>query len=1536
MRIEDAIREIEDIASGTHKPHKLVMVLAIAQLIQEGKIKSNQIFFNKNLRVRFRELMAQYGSSGDRSRPCTPFFHLRTSKLWELVPVPGKEDELSETGTIGGPGRLSELVYCAKISQGFFEILREDVGNRKIQNVLVNLLTKKEAGSVKHRQDSSAPISMFDFEHEALRCLSKRLPSDCTLLRNLEIHESASNRYYEVDAVIVAPIGFYVVELKHWTGKIKVKPYCWEQNGVSRRDPHKVNNIKAKLLRQLYEQEFPTYPTVYVESVVVFTHPKAEIRGAVGADADCRNPTFADIPTFLAYLDRQEKSRAAILTPQQMSQIVKWLGRLQSVPRPKPDFQFPGYEIVERLYHGEDRAEVIARPMNLRHRRLTRLRIFFPPPSDLPAEIRCAWHERSTATLNAVAKVGEHPNILRVWDVPNDFGYVVEASLWSEDGTLRDLIAGEAPLPIDTAISLARGILQGLKAVHEHAVIHRYLSPENILVVGDVPKLMNFDLSYQLEDNRTTVIPDTSELKRSPYIAPEVYRGEDIAETADLFSLGVLLYEMLTGERPFACSTDLERTDGALDSTRLRRLQDSNVPEPVQRLICRLVQLDPWDRPQSAGEIEATLAEVQGGEEIPDHTINAVLSPGTRYDVYEILGLVTRGAESQIYRARGPKGNHLALKLFNRDVSKARILREEEMVRAVYHPSIVQAESVHLWNDGRYFIPFAWVEGESLWSQIEKSTRPTIERFRSVALALLDAIDSLHSHKPEPILHNDIKPENVLLTAQGHPVLIDFGAASHPYVGLYQGTEGYVPPNSIQGQDRDYCVQGDLYGAAATLYDWLFGVTPQERSRNADVRDLARKKCPGVSPALLDWFQKALDPSAEHRFNTAAEMRSRLEATLSGKSTANNNGAGDGSTYLPPPSSEVEAGKGSTIRELRAARIEKTRDASGNPFVWYLNRLHNADAANDNALAEFQATDEQFPHIHVEHPLVQWILDEFQRSDPRHVILTGHAGDGKSTIALAVYKFLKGLDPHKPLPDPMPRRAEATLDGRQIVLVKDFSEWTRESRADLLREVARTGALLLLVSNTGTLLDAFRAGAQDYFGTSREEVEDALLAALEAPKAEPTLGDQPLTLGRTRLLVYNLAAMDNLDIAREIFEKMLAPERWHPCDDCTHKEDCPVIRNVQLLNSGERIAVERLFLLYRRLVEYGERLTLRQLTGHFAYTITAGLDCSEVRSDPPMTKRAFFGRLFFNRFFGDDGEDIDLSAVQLAAVRTVRRADFGSFPRPELERVLWHRTQPPRLPWRSPEAEELFETLRQEAVRPGKNEKERRRAANLRKQVRRLLYCFLADGASGCDVNQEEVHRFLTGYLHSPGILKFTYWQKQGKIDRWDQNAFLDRILHVLQEHFAGTRLPARRKAQGRESNRIVITLSRRESGVYQTSQVVLAEYDRRLFKLYVPSPNSEVFRRPVPVLEVETNGTSARLPLPLPFLDYVMRRDQGFLADSLTPAFVERLNAFRGRLIRLSDKEKQEGLCLVRLGTDRTFRTIVLTISDDDRLEVE
>lgn len=601
------------------------------------------------------------------------------------------------------------------------------------------------------------------------------------------------------------------------------------------------------------------------------------------------------------------------------------------------------------------------------------------------------------------------------------------------------------------------------------------------------------------------------------------------------------------------------------------------------------------------------------------------------------------------------------------------------------------------------------------------------------------------------------------------------------------------------------------------------------------------------------------------------------------------------------------------------SRIESPVPAvsAGNPFVAYLNSLQRINGSNENALAEYQSCNPMFSTIHVAHPLTEVILKELRAPDGRSVVLTGHAGDGKSTIAVDIFKHLTNVPEGDPLARGMRQRED--LKGSNITILKDLSERNKIDDAALVKEVVGGSRRFLIVSNTGALLDLFREQAA-IFGIGAVQMESDLLTAISEEQ-----GSRELHLGKFRLLIINLSRIDNLDLAREIFKRMIAPDHWALCAGQPCQNSCPVYQNVMLIRKREAIVTERLFLAYRRMYEYGTRLTLRQITEHLAYLLTSGLDEADLARLRRRNQRPRWAEfLFFNRFFGDDGRRDDAPAVRMKAVVELRRQRFGERPCPTWERKLWLKVCDRPFDLGVADCEQEFNNLRAIGGSPPSRDSDGLSPDQARDQVRRMVYflhAFPQDDTS-----------YVVQFLNSPSIIRWSRWQKENPIlDLTEQSLLEHRIFHVLQEHFTGVRLPEGTKANDR---RLYITLSQGKGTVRQSAQVVVAQVDWGETQLCLERhQNVAAGKRTDLELKGLRRIVNAGLILTLPFLDYVLMRHVGEAGEVLQPAYIERLERFKAQLQELA-KESTQHVMLVRLKTDHSFRRQRYTVSNG-KLEV-
>ncbi|SHI78995.1 protein kinase domain-containing protein [Desulfofundulus thermosubterraneus] len=1489
-------------------PHKYLLLLSIITIFKENINHDNRFTFNELEPIFLSHFNNLFPDVPNYRKVLEyPFYHLQSDGFWHLQVKEGKEAiyRMYKSSRMTKK-RLLETVDYAYLDNDVYELMRYKESRELLENEILNLLCGEYYFSAENDTDGivvKERNSLFEYEQSAIEIINNNILSQHIgkLVNNVSLHDTQSNNYYEYDVILVTHSGIYVVELKHWSGHIRIAPYNWEINGTHyRTDPHKNNSFKCKVLKGIYQHHFRTYPDVWVESVVVLTNNEAIVEGAsapgLAAERDMHNPTFASISDFITYLKKKESSTSrSLLDDTQIDAIINYLKSLNT-PRPSLKYCIPGYETLEYISQKPECIELIARPIDGRAKGLSRFRVFRIPNQAVPEEkerfIRKAWN-----TLDAVSRIGDHPHIHKVWVMRNEDGDIIEGSEWSETGTLRDQIRQQkGAFPVDTTLRICRGIALALNRAHQAGVIHRAVKPENILMMNGIPKLINFDLAYQIEEVHVTVMPDVSKIKDDGYIAPEILAGQDIDEGTDFFSLGVIAYEMLTGARPFASVRAFIAQGGLLNEQARQKLTETGAPDEVIEAIMGMVIADRVRRLKDGEKIIAAFSlDTEGSRKGTDPVaVNPRLQPGEQYDVYEILELIGEGAEAQIYRAKTIRSEEVVLKLFNKEIPRERIFKEAEITSAVDSTYVVHCDNrIGHWKNDRFFLVLDYIEGESMRKMIDRNERPDLETFRTVALCLMEAVEAFHEHKdrngtPRPLLHSDIKPDNILITKDRKAVLIDCGIAGEPRVDVFQGTFGYVPPDSISGTDRLFSQDGDLFALGVTLWEWLFGTKPYNNPAIGDNPQIPETLGDDVQE-YLPWLMKAVATEASKRFTTIKEMRESFIGLKKIKEESAELVEKECATGLD------SAQKLETSLANKIVGVEQTEEVTEqllpvNPFVTYLNSLSNASAFNENATAESQLGNPFFARIFVANPLADFIYEKLI-SEHRNVILTGNAGDGKTTIAAEIFKKVTGefrlLQPRE------------DIAASNLVIIKDMSELPEDNRIEVLMEaVGSQKNSYLIVSNTGTLLESFRKLKVN----GRKTDESELLKALEA--------DTPQSVLDGRFLIVNIGRMDSIKTACDVFKRMLDPANWLPNKNCQYREYCPIFRNVKLLQENLDVVCERVMLLYRRLYEYNVRLTMRQMTGHLAYAITAGRSCAEIGAMSLIALQdCLCGSLFFNRFFGDDGNNVAAEAMQLLPVRRIREAEFGVVLASSFERKVWMR-EGKALPLTG-EALPIYQKLLDELNRDG---------PAARRQLRRLVYFFGS-------LDDEAGKRYISIFLRSPMLIKFLeFSQGASRIPPPLERNYRLRILQVLQEYFIGVRLPE----EIWQAKDLYITLKRHRGGA--RTQMVLADFRVDDFELTV-KPRYQAGEKSSGVFCLRFKQGDVEMELDLPFLDYVARRYEGDVAEELSAYYADRLERFKVELMHLYNENRkqhdQQHLQLLRVGPDRRFQVMKVLVSD-------
>jgi len=203
----------------------------------------------------------------------------------------------------------------------------------------------------------------------------------------------------------------------------------------------------------------------------------------------------------------------------------------------------------------------------------------------------------------------DHPAVIKVFQ-PREKSRLYLAMEYVDGELLRDRLRRERRLPSETAVALAIAIADALAYLHDHGVVHRDLKPENIMVTADGRvKLVDFGIALDTTLRKMTWAGLSQTVGTPDYMAPEQVKGKRGDARSDLYALGVILYEMLTGETPFQGDNVYAAMRAKLqdDPTPPRRLRPDISPA-LEEIILHALERDPRDRPESALELREALA----------------------------------------------------------------------------------------------------------------------------------------------------------------------------------------------------------------------------------------------------------------------------------------------------------------------------------------------------------------------------------------------------------------------------------------------------------------------------------------------------------------------------------------------------------------------------------------------------------------------------------------------------------------------------------------------------------------------------------------------------------------------------------------------------------------------------------------------------------------------------------------------------------------------------------------------------------------
>jgi serine/threonine protein kinase len=1114
-------------------------------------------------------------------------------------------------------------------------------------------------------------------ERQAIAYLRDHLPASYLVLHNFEIVRDGEA--FEVDVAIIAPHAVYLVDVKGTRGLIDVYGPKWYPEG---RQPFSSPLAKlrghAKAIKAVITSSQPgrrDLADIYVDAAVVLTSPDATLVDQGGRDA----PNVTTLKKAAAFF--QNSTRIPAGKSKNIGahhNIIK--KALQGVAKPRSGpLRFGNWQVAEKLGGTDCYVEYRAFNAFVGQKASVLIRAYQADPYKPPEE-RAKQRLLISTAYRALSSMPGHPSIVGVRDFfpseAEDKYFIVTEDVPGQ--ALRVHI--EKPtlaLTLDQKNTIAADLLTALGHLQAHKVVHRNISPSNVLVGTDGRvRLAGFDFARPGTDHSRTIAQEIIDDLEPKYMAPEIH-GEPGAATpaSDIFSVGLVLYELFTGERPFKTPTELfeQKAVFAVKPSVAR----PELPKGFDAWLQELCTFEPGERPTPAGALtdlevllnpSAASAPVAGAPPsapAPEHAAPqpdySNLLPQTqltpKYVVEKRLG--KPGSFGVAYKVIDTLGDvSRAMKIVLRDrVSIVDRLKKEykTLLRIPDHPNVVKViDADFIPGNGPPFIVFEYIDGLDVGEMIEGNLfgfEDALELARQVVSGLV------HLHEAG-VFHCDIKPRNLLWTERGAKI-IDFNVAVFGASGdRGGGSRRYLPPDlDLEAvptpsdlTDRDlYALGITLYEAVTGRYPWD-GQAPSPGIAARDPRDISTLG--DIAPELVEVMLKAIAPGRADRYATARDLQSALANLPAARRAAKP------VTPVLPWGPVMKGGNGRASGE--------SIPPNTNPYVRHLLTVYSQSKRSNAGTRGLDVISEQ---TYVETALDRDLLPSVLSGEFSLVIISGNAGDGKTAF---LQKLERRAEDEQAIVDHLINGARFELRGRTFLSNYDGSQDEGDQKNDdVLRtflapfkgsdstDWAASKETRLIAINEGRLVD--------FLETHRSDFEALTALVKEGLRTgEPAESVAVVNLNLRSVVVDPQGFGDS--ILERLVNRMTHEKFWEPCHGCDLKNRCYAFHNAQTIQdetAGKHV-VERLKSLYAITHLRGRlHITLRDLRSALAYTLVGTRDCDEIHELYRTGQRnEIIQGFYFNSWKGGDAPNADRLLTLLSEV------DVAGADDPRLDRAL--------------------------------------------------------------------------------------------------------------------------------------------------------------------------------------------------------------------------------------------------------------------------
>lgn len=1120
-----------------------------------------------------------------------------------------------------------------------------------------------------------------DSERQAIAHLRDHLPDTYTILHNFEIQ--CGNELFEVDAAVVAPHAVYLVDVKGTRGNIDVYGGKWYPE---RRQPFNSPLPKlrghAKTLSGLiadHNHADPNLRRVYCDAAVMLTAPDAHLSDQTGKDAP-HTTTLAKCVRFFQDAS-QIPDRFLPNIARYTAAVIKVIqGSAKPVTRPP---QYGDWIVSEKLGGTDLFTEYRAyNALAGEHGGSVLLRVYPIDPYAAEDE-RQKQRRRIENAYRALSRLPSHSAVQAAkgfFATEDDDRYILVVEDTAGQALRLHIEKPALALTFDQKLRIARDLLAGLAHAHRHEVVHRNICPSTILYGADgQTRLINFDHARSGTERTSTIGGQIVDELEAEYQAPECFKDPSAATAAsDMFSVGVVLYELFTGERPFSGPSEVFDQSGMFAVKPSQHQPD--LPEGFDGWLQNLCAFDAAKRPSAAGclvrleellkpkpetsEGEASDRAVSAGAEDlrpaqpqadaaqkPDYlNLPAGYELTRKYVVQERLG--KPGGFGVVYKVIDTLGDvSRAVKLILQDRSSTvERLRQEyrPLLRLPEHRYVVRVvDADFLPGDGTPYLVFEFVHGTDVGQLIETRSLTRSDAWE-LGKQVLEGLIHLHANT---VYHCDIKPRNLLWTDHGVKIL-DFNVAVMAAEGITQGggTRRYLPPDydlameasAADLADRDLFATGiTLFEAMTWRYPWDAAVPPPGTAAR-DPRDWTPTS--DLAPAVVDLLLKSVAPRRADRFQAPEEMLRAMQTVKQLRIVALDESEGTLSWQVPG----AVAGP------------------NHNPFVDFLLTRYSQGRNNQGT----RGLDTLGGEVYVDTALDRELTPATLSGEFRLVVITGNAGDGKTAF---LEKLQRHAEERGAVITPAARGNGAVfgLDGRQFLSNYDGSQ----DEGDVANEAVLHEFLgpfqgidsalwprhetRLIAINEGRLIDFLQQNAGTF----------PLLMEIAKRGLDTGVPEDGVALVNLNLRSVVAPGPDGQpSLLERLIGRLTQPKFWNRCEACDLRERCYVLHNVKTFQdeTAGPLVTQRLQALYTLTSLRGRlHITLRDLGSAMAFTLAGTRNCEEIHDLYAAGRpREIVESFYFNSWMGGSGQ----SADRLLAL--LRDVDIGIGTDPRLDRGL--------------------------------------------------------------------------------------------------------------------------------------------------------------------------------------------------------------------------------------------------------------------------